>query len=101
MNCLFVFTHKMTPQQIEQQYLLMIAMLNFDFNVQVLFDQAIYQEWLMHKPLKQKLMALNMYGVDEFLIQTKYLNSDDEEFTVRMIDETELQQMMIKADFIS
>jgi hypothetical protein len=101
MNCLFLFTHKLTAQQIEQQYLLLIAMLNFDFKVQVLFDKTIFHDWLMHKPLKEKLMALNMYGIDEFLLLNNPTQQDEIELPTRGIDHQELQQMMSAADFIS
>lgn len=101
MNCVFIIPAHLNNQQIEQQYLLMIAMLNFDFEVHIIFDQASWHHWYSHKPLAQKLKALNLYGAEHSVLNGHQQGMDNEHIDVRHIDDNEYHQIMSGAGFIS
>ncbi len=62
MQCLFIITNELSLEQIERQYLLMIAMLNFDFQVNVVFIGNTHANWQNDDKLNKHLKALSMYG---------------------------------------
>jgi hypothetical protein len=63
MKCVFIIHDQMSSETMERQYLLMIAMLNFDFTVDVLFASGAQDYWQHHQHWQQKLTALELYGV--------------------------------------
>jgi hypothetical protein len=101
MNCVFIVQAHLSGQQIEQQYLLMIAMLNFDFKVQIIFDEESWHHWQTHKPLQQKINALLLYGAEALLLQNADKSTDSEINQHRLINKTEFNQIMSTAGFVS
>lgn len=62
MKCLFIIDSKLKDDQIENQYLLMIAMLNFDYEVNVIFIGQAHKKWQTDPKLSKHLAGLSMYG---------------------------------------
>jgi hypothetical protein len=100
MKCLFLINENLSSTQIEQQYLLMIAMLNFDFSVSVVFTNDTIHAWHENKVHCKHLAALHMYGVDTFYL----LNSSNPApnlLSTTSIDIDTLIKFKAEADFIS
>lgn len=62
MNCLFIVTANATESHHNNHYLLMLAMLNYDFTVDVVFINNSLSSWKKHPTHKQNLSALQLYG---------------------------------------
>ncbi len=101
MHCVFVIQAHLSNQQIEQQYLLMIAMLNFDFKVQVIFDEESWHHWQTHKPLHQKYQALTLYGAEALLLHNSPKSLDSEEIVCQIIDSKQFHDIVATAGFVS
>lgn len=63
MKCLFMIHQSMKSERLEQQYLLMLAMLNFDFEVHLVFTEGAAEFWRHHQHWRKKLTALELYGI--------------------------------------
>lgn len=63
---LFIITETMTKQQLDNQYLLSLAMLNFDHQVTLVFTGSVLNSLMSHPEQQKKWLALKMYGVDHF-----------------------------------
>ena len=92
MNCVFIIHDQMSIETMERQYLLMIAMLNFDFTVDLLFASGAQAYWEHHQHWQKKLSALQLYGIH----------------SIRHLPEAEgqsppdwYQNLLTQADFIS
>ncbi|MCB1582700.1 MAG: hypothetical protein R3E90_15910 [Marinicella sp.] len=101
MHCVFIIQQHLSKQQIEQQYLLMIAMLNFDFKVQIIFDKQSWHHWQSHKTLNQKYNALNLYGAEALLALNATKQPDLDTYSCRTITPVQMQQILASAEFIS
>lgn len=91
MTCVFLIHQDMSAELMERQYLLMIAMLNFDFKVHLVFTTGARSFWDHHKQWQQKLTALQLYGIQgihHYCAQSAQQSS-------------QLQQLLDQADFIS
>ena len=92
MKCVFIIHQQMSTETLERQYLLMIAMLNFDFEVHLLFTSGAGSYWRHHPQWQKKLKALDMYGIS----------------SIKQLPDTESTQhplwystLLAEADFIS
>lgn len=101
MECVFVIQAHFSNQQIEQQYLLMIAMLNFEFKVQLVFDDESWHHWQTHKPLQQKYQALTLYGADVFLLCEPARSLNSAEPACQVIDFKQFHELLASAGFVS
>jgi hypothetical protein len=91
MTCVFLIHQNMSAELMERQYLLMIAMLNFDFQVHLVFTTGASAYWEHHKQWQQKLTALELYGIQ----QVHHLSEHTSE------QAGQLQALLNQADFIS
>ena len=100
MKCLFLINENLSIEQIEQQYLLMLAMLNFDFSVTVVFTNDTLHDWEEHEVHCKHLAALQMYGIDTFYLFNSS-NRSSKRFTTTNIDIDTLFRFKSAADFIT
>lgn len=100
MRTLFILHDQMTAERLEQQHLLCLAMLNFDFTVQVVMRGSVWAQINACPESQQAWRALHLYGVDEFL----WLNGSEpaaSDWPVRRIDQTEFQRLLSSAGWVS
>jgi hypothetical protein len=98
MKTLFILHDHMDSEQLEQQHLLCLAMLNYDFEVQVVMQGAVLSTINASPDTQQAWRALNLYGVDEFLSLDGPSNTD---WPVRVIEQADFQQLLSTADWVS
>jgi len=99
MKCLFIITPHQDIEHAENLYLLIIAMLNFDFPVTLVFDATSFKQWQTSEQLNQYLVALHMYGIKQFHILSSHRTNTTENKTA-YIDHATFEQMKSAADFI-
>ncbi|WP_223787516.1 hypothetical protein [Marinicella meishanensis] len=100
MQTLFLLHEHLDADGLQQQHLLCLAMLNFDHDVQVVMTAPVLQKLMASDTLNQSWRALNLYGVDEFLL----LNAEPPvacSWPVRTIDHAELERLKSTAGFVS
>ena len=100
MRTLFILHDQMTADRLEQQHLLCLAMLNFDFDVQVVMQGSVWTQISASPKYQQAWRALLLYGVEEFL----WLNGSqlpDPDWPVRRIDQIEFQKLLSSTDWVS
>ncbi len=100
MRCLFVITEQMDPQQLDQCYLLCIAMLNFDHQVDVVFEGRAFAEICTSAEAQKKWLALKLYGVDH-LYQLQPHVGDPTTATQTPIDMADFATLKTQMDWIS
>ncbi|MCX7554957.1 hypothetical protein OS175_13855 [Marinicella sp. S1101] len=66
MQSLFIINEKMNTTQVEQSYLLILAMLNFEHSVDVVFSGAGCENLINSNAQLKKWTALKLYGVNDF-----------------------------------
>jgi|GEM_PF-6440667 len=99
MKCLFILNNKLNATQIENQYLLMLAMLNFDHEVNLLFIGSAFSQWQQDPQLSKHLVALNMYGAKPYILSDHQLVPRKE--NPIPLNPAEFKLMKNKMDFIS
>lgn len=92
MKCVFIIHDRMNNEAMERQYLLMIAMLNFDFTVDLLLASGAEAYWQHHQHWSKKLTALELYGIRSI----RHLPDDTHGSSPDWY-----QSLMAEADFIS
>ncbi|TDR22781.1 hypothetical protein [Marinicella litoralis] len=98
MKCLFVINEQLSDQQIERQYLLMIAMLNFDFEVNLVFMDGAHEMWLNHESHTKHLNALTMYGAKCHSFTTSFNSSEHKH---DLLNQAAFNALKNDMDFIS
>ncbi len=100
MRCLFVLTDQMNQAQLDNSYLLCIAMLNFEHEVDVIFLDRAFTQISQHVEQKKKWLALKLYGVNTMyqFNATEAIGTDNHLTT---ISQAELSALKAAADYIS
>ncbi len=99
MRTLFIINQHMNEAQIEQSYLLILAMLNFDHHVNVVFTGQSYRRLITDDAAKKKWSALKIYGVDDFFELTEHQSSCIE--NIKHINHSAFARLKSQADFLS
>ncbi len=92
MRAIFHIYPQQSQQCLQQTYLLLLALLNFDHKVFIVFHQNSLTEISKNTEQAKKWQALNLYGAQAFI----YYDGDNDN-----IDAYGLQQLMRQADFIA
>lgn len=92
MQTVFHIYPQQSDQCLEQSYLLMLALLNFEHKVFIVFHQNSFAEISKHAEQLKKWQALHLYGARAFL----HYNGDNDN-----IGTHELQQLTQQADFVA
>ena len=74
MKAVFVINESMSHEQLEQSYLLILALLNFDHHVDLVFVGDAFNQLIQGEQTTKKWRALKLYGVHAF-----YQFCDDKE----------------------
>ncbi len=63
MKCLYIVTEHMSAEQTNNSYLMCLAMLNFDHQVEVVFTAGAFAQIQQDEQLCKQWLALKLYGV--------------------------------------
>lgn len=92
MLCLFNIRPDQSPERLEQSHLLILALLNFDHTVHVVFHDGSEQFIKDNEDLNKKWQALPLYGAHDFW----FINGPHNNLT-----EHKYRKLNQQADFIS
>lgn len=92
MQAVFHIHPQQSEHSLEQSYLLMLALLNFEHKVFIIFHQNSLTEILKNTEQAKKWQALDLYGAQAFL----HYGGDNDN-----IDAHGMHQLMQQADFIA
>lgn len=100
MQNLFIIQEHMSQAQLEQSYLLILAMLNFEHNVDIIFTGEAYNQLCTDETHFKKWSALTMYGVDNLfqLVKDNHALKHNE---LTAIDQAAFETLKKQADLLS
>ncbi len=99
MKSLFIINEKISNSQLEQSYLLILAMLNFEHHVKLVFINNAYTRIDNDPALKQQWLALKLYGIEKFYCLNSTQVSSHQELIP--ITDMEFEQLKNQADLVS
>ena len=73
MKVSLIITEQLSNQQLEHSYLLCLALLNFEHEVNVVFVDQAFKSILAEAEIQKQWLALKLFGVEAFY----QLNLDD------------------------
>lgn len=99
MQTLFIINSQMNSSQVEQSYLLILAMLNFEHSVDVVFSGAGCDNLIHSEVNLKKWAALKLYGVDNFYHLTR--DSAITGLATVALSKTDFESIKNRAAFLS
>lgn len=99
MKSLFIINENMKESQLDQSYLLILAMLNFDHQVDLVFSNNAFDLVNHCNDSIQKWRALKLYGVEKFYCLNCSKQKLNDELTALI--PSDFYQMKAQADWVS
>ncbi len=100
MRTLFVINRVTDQTWLENQYLLCLAMLNFDHQVNVVFVEDAFEQVMQLEATAKQWSALSLYGAQVFQL-TDPTNHGHSDNRLSPINEAEFDRLKTEMDFIS
>lgn len=99
MKTLFIINENISQSQLEQTYLLILAMLNFDHDVDLVFINDAFNRIKRDEALKKQWLALKIYGADNFFNLTHNGNKPGPGLIT--ISQADFEKLKNQADILS
>ncbi len=100
MKSLFVINRVNDQAWLENQYLLCLAMLNFEHQVNLVFVEDAFEQVMRLEATAKQWSALGLYGAQAFQL-TNPATNDRSDKKLSPINEAEFDSLKTKMDFIS